>query len=794
MSGALCKKVLFSETFKEISRGFPSSLMNISTSPPIPSQSSSFGPFESCSSGEFESSPTISQSSNDLSIWDSIDQPIDSLAPSVCSNGIRTMNMEEKGIRLALSLHNLNNLARSDVKKILEMVSTELFVPIKTQLQAFNTLLDDAEQRMHLSSIITNLDGTFTSCSEYQIYQWMLRKKIAEPLIQFTINSEITQIFRKGELLHGEKDTLGVLMPLKFQFKSIFEKSDLLLSTLAHMEKVKQNFYLSHFIQGALWQEKLKLFPTQIVIPYFLYIDDAEINNPLGSHTSPISFLYYSFPTVPQESQIYLGALFKQSDYKEYGNEKCLHAIVESLRSLETNGIEIKTSKGLKKVHFVLGLILGDNLGLNSALGFVRSFTANCFCRFCFQGKNETQKAAVECKKYIRNIHNYAEQVIVNDKSITGINSECIFNSIESFHVTTNFSVDAMHDIFEGICHHDMSQIIKYIVESNFMSLEMLNDRVSSFNYGEIEIGNISSSEIKVNYHLKKTASEMMTFVRLFPLMVGDKIPENDPVWNFLLNLLELIDSNLSYSHSYDSVDRMRELIRKHNSDYVLLFKDTLKPKMHLLVHYPSVIKQSGPTRNFWCFRFESMHKEFKTYARSITSRKNICLTLAKKYQFKFAQLLLNENSDQLYSVRECHRIDSTKYTQQIKIYMEALNIECDSFSSYNQCVYRGHIFKSGYYLCERLAENENDTRVFRIREVFICKEGSNNQNFPYAVIQRVEVLRNHRHYASIEINADDYSGQMDVLRLDSCNGLPLNVHVISRGLQMLRPKMIYNF
>lgn len=64
------------------------------------------------------------------------------------------------------------------------------------------------------------------------------------------------------------------------------------------------------------------------------------------------------------------------------------------------------------------------------------------------------------------------------------------------------------------------------------------------FNYGENEIGNVSPA-ITENHlkkcHLKMTAREMMTFVNLFPLIVGDLVPEDDELWLFLLNLLDII-------------------------------------------------------------------------------------------------------------------------------------------------------------------------------------------------------------------------------------------------------------
>lgn len=143
-------------------------------------------------------------------------------------------------------------------------------------------------------------------------------------------------------------------------------------------------------------------------------------------------------------------------------------------------------------------------------------------------------------------------------------------------------------------------------------------------------------------------AREMWTFIHYFSLMIGDLIPLDDEVWIFFINFLKLIDLLLVYSFTEDKVLHLQRLIKINNDSYVKLFNDTLKPKHHLLVHYPTVIRQSGPPRQFWCFRFEGKHKEMKTYARVTSSRKNITLTLAKKFQLKYSYFLMKSPKSEL--------------------------------------------------------------------------------------------------------------------------------------------------
>lgn len=201
-------------------------------------------------------------------------------------------------------------------------------------------------------------------------------------------------------------------------------------------------------------------------------------------------------------------------------------------------------------------------------------------------------------------IRNIQTDVEINDFKLIGIYKECILNQIDSFHVTTNYCIDVMHDLFEGVCHYNVCHILQYyIFDVKIISLENLNNRKQYFNYGAIEIGNNSHTIEKhhlLKFHLKMSTREMMCFIHFLPLMIGDLIPNNDDTWLFFLNFLEIIDILMSHKLTQDLIACLKRLITKHNLDYVTLFKDTLKPKHHFLTHYPSIIQKSGPPRHFF--------------------------------------------------------------------------------------------------------------------------------------------------------------------------------------------------
>lgn len=298
----------------------------------------------------------------------------------------------------------------------------------------------------------------------------------------------------------------------------------------------------------------------------------------------------------------------------------------------------------------------------------------------------------------MRNIDNYNIDVESKNFSETGIYKASTLNQIHSFHVTNNFCVDTMHDLYEGICHYDMCHIIKYFINTaKLFTLDTLNNRKSNFNYGPIESGNLSP-EISIihlnNCHLKMSAREVMTFIHFFPLMIGDLVPNHDEVWLFFLILLKIVDLLLSHTFNTDSINYLKQLISKHNHQYNLLFNDTLKSKHHFLVHYPTVIEYSGPPRHYWCFRFEAKYKEMKMYARSTTSRKNITLTLAKKFQLKFVHLLLRPIESKVV-FKDKHKILS----KNIETISKTLNFYSKKYSCYDTVVFNGNLYKEGFYL-----------------------------------------------------------------------------------------------
>lgn len=114
------------------------------------------------------------------------------------------------------------------------------------------------------------------------------------------------------------KPITTILMPLAFNLKSFLELPGVFKQILKNTEDIIAENKLNHFINGKLWKEKIKSYKNDdIVIPYHFYVDGAQLNNALGSHSAKglENFNYITLPTVPTQYQsrlenIFVGSLF----------------------------------------------------------------------------------------------------------------------------------------------------------------------------------------------------------------------------------------------------------------------------------------------------------------------------------------------------------------------------------------------------------------------------------------------------------------------------------------------------
>ena len=97
-----------------------------------------------------------------------------------------------------------------------------------------------------------------------------------------------------------------------------------------------------------------------------------------------------------------------------------------------------------------------------------------------------------------------------------------------------------------------------------------------------------------------------MLFCRMFPLLVGDKVSEDDSSWKCYLAFIDILDIVVCPIISEGLCGHLKSLIKQ----YLTTFKATypgasIIPKMHFLTHYPEQIMAIGPPIRAWTMRYE---------------------------------------------------------------------------------------------------------------------------------------------------------------------------------------------
>lgn len=164
-----------------------------------------------------------------------------------------------------------------------------------------------------------------------------------------------------------------------------------------------------------------------------------------------------------------------------------------------------------------------------------------------------------------------------SDVSLTGIKESCIWNDVESFNVTTNYSVDIMHDMAEGVCKYYIGLILKEMIYNlKYFGLDTLNNRIESFNYGPLDIRSrptlITDLCLKKNGCLKMSAFEMLCFTKYLGLIIGDLVPEESELWNLYILLKQIVEIIFCKWIRNQDITLLWSLISEHHKLYIKLF------------------------------------------------------------------------------------------------------------------------------------------------------------------------------------------------------------------------------
>ena len=154
-----------------------------------------------------------------------------------------------------------------------------------------------------------------------------------------------------------------------------------------------------------------------------------------------------------------------------------------------------------------------------------------------------------------------------HDNSVKyGINRTSVLEEAPGFSVVTGLPHDIMHDLLRVLCTMNLNSSFTIVYLVNFFSVETLNNRLRGFDFGTEDKPSLvdASSLDHADRTFSLSAAQTITLVRYLPLLIGDKIPEDNKHWHSILILIKILcQIALSPVHSHDTVPYLQVLVEE---------------------------------------------------------------------------------------------------------------------------------------------------------------------------------------------------------------------------------------
>lgn len=452
-------------------------------------------------------------------------------------------------------------------------------------------------------------------------------------------------------VLDGSEKKTFVYVPISKVLPALLNRGDVIDKILEQVNSPSEYSVYQSVRDGLHFKNNTLLSGDKLCISLGLYIDEFEICNPLGTSRKKhkVTAIYWVLADLPVKyrsalSSIYLAILCKSNDLKTFGYKQVIEPLLKDLNVLENQGFYISRLDTCVKGTVLY--VSSDNLGAHSFAGFQESFNVERFCRFCLAGRNEIQTVSVRSGTFpIRTKLSYNDAIKTlkeqETSTVDGVKRECVLNELSYFHCVTGFPPDFLHDLLEGIVPVELGLCLKTLIGRKYFTFEELNTAIQNFPYRFSDSTNRPQKITKtftVNGTIGGNGHENWTLLRLLPLLIGDKIPENDCVWGVILELKDIVEVLASSVFTEEKLCYLEAKIHEHRQLLQEAFPEfKLRPKHHFIEHYPYLIRCFGPLLDFWTIRFEAKHSFFKKVVRDVNNFKNILHTLACRHQLMLA-------------------------------------------------------------------------------------------------------------------------------------------------------------
>lgn len=130
------------------------------------------------------------------------------------------------------------------------------------------------------------------------------------------------------------------------------------------------------------------------------------------------------------------------------------------------------------------------------------------------------------------------------------------------FHPVTGFAPDILLDLLEGIVPVELCLCLQKLVNTKYFTFDYLNNKTELFPYNEHTDKTDKPHPIPKTCFTKGSVGgngrENATLLRLSPLMVGSKVPEEEKTWAVLMDLKYIVELSLSPAFTEETIQYLQ--------------------------------------------------------------------------------------------------------------------------------------------------------------------------------------------------------------------------------------------
>lgn len=98
--------------------------------------------------------------------------------------------------------------------------------------------------------------------------------------------------------------------------------------------------------------------------------------------------------------------------------------------------------------------------------------------------KEKVRSLTLEDPTLLHDHSSYESDLLTAVSSHTGLKRLSVLNNLSFHYVSDNMEVDIMHDVLEGVGPYKVKLVLNSLIKQNYLTLEKLNSRIISFDYG----------------------------------------------------------------------------------------------------------------------------------------------------------------------------------------------------------------------------------------------------------------------------------------------------------------------